>query len=129
MTAERVTTVAVTVAVGVLTGLAGTLMHRWHAGDLPVGMALALLTVLVGGVLARAAADGAGLLLTGLAGLVTVQVLTLAGPGGDVVVTDQALSYVWLLGQPLVTAAAALAPRRWFSDEPVPLPRHGAAGA
>jgi len=117
---DRTGHVVAAVVAGVVVGAAGTLVHRWSAGGLPVGVGVALVVVLVGGVFARSAADGVGVFLFGLAGVLTSQTMTFVSPNGDVLVTDQLLSYVWLLGLPVVTALAMLTPRRWYSDDPVP---------
>jgi N-acetyl-1-D-myo-inositol-2-amino-2-deoxy-alpha-D-glucopyranoside deacetylase len=111
-------------ATGVIVGVCGTLVHRADVWNLPGGLVLALFAAAVGAVFARAVGDGVGVFLYGLVGLVTCQALTLAGPGGDVLVTGQALSYVWLLGLPLMTVAAAFTPRSWYSDLPTLRPRH-----
>ncbi|MCU1433087.1 MAG: hypothetical protein JWP95_2192 [Actinotalea sp.] len=101
--------------VGVLIGVIGTSIHRSRP---PLGLALALLIVLVAGVLARAWA-GAPAMLTLAMGIATsVAVLGAGGPGGDVLIAADPLGYVWY-GGAAVVALAALAPRRWFSDRPL----------
>ncbi|MDD9206876.1 hypothetical protein PU560_10415 [Georgenia sp. 10Sc9-8] len=109
-------------AAGVAAAGAGTLIHRWEWVDLPAGMALALLVAVTGAVFARAAAGGTGMFVYLVAGFLTTQVMTFLRPGGDVLVTGEAIGYVWLLGFPVATLLAALAPRRWF----VGLPEGGA---
>ena len=114
----RAVAAVVAVVAGVVVGAAGTLVHRWTAGGVPTGLPAAFALVVVGAVFARSAADGAGVFLLGLAGVLTTQTMTFVSPNGDVLVTDQLLSYAWLLGMPLVAALTMLAPRRWFSDGP-----------
>jgi hypothetical protein len=114
----RVVAAVVAVVAGVVVGAAGTLVHRWTAGGVPTGLPAALALVVVGAVFARSAADGAGVFLLALAGVLTTQTMTFVSPNGDVLVTDQVLSYAWLLGMPLAAALTMLAPRTWFSDGP-----------
>ena len=108
------------VVAGVVVGAAGTLGHRWSVDGLLVGVVAALVVVLVGGVFARSAADGVGVFLLGLAGVLTALTMTFVSPNGDALVPDQPLSFVWLLGMPLVAGLSMVTPRRWYSDEPVP---------
>jgi N-acetyl-1-D-myo-inositol-2-amino-2-deoxy-alpha-D-glucopyranoside deacetylase len=114
----RMVAAVVAVVAGVVVGAAGTLVHRWSSGDVPTGLLAAYAIVVVGAVFARSAADGAGVFLFGLAGVLTTQTMTFVSPNGDVLVTGEPLSYAWLLGLPVVTALTMLVPRRWFSDGP-----------
>ena len=103
-------------ALGVLVGAFGTVVHRTAV---PWGIAACLAFVLASGVLARAWAQMAGLAAYGLGWVAVVQVLSLAGPGGDVLVPGgQPIGYAWVGAGMLMVAAAAFAPARWFSDEP-----------
>ncbi|UNX55669.1 DUF6113 family protein [Georgenia sp. TF02-10] len=111
----------VAVITGVVVGACGTLVHRWET---PAGLVLALLLVLSGGVFARAAGGGALLLLHGFVAVATTLALTFAGPGGDVLVTDQPLGYAWLLGLVVALVAVAPTPRSWYAE--TPLGRRGA---
>jgi hypothetical protein len=106
---------------GALVGLVGTVAHRAAVVDLPVhlGLVLSLLAVLAAAVLARSWGGFAGLLGYGIGWVVVVQLLSLEGPGGDVLVPSQAVGYVWIYGGLLVVAAAAFLPRSWFSERPV----------
>lgn len=116
----RAVAAVVAVVAGVVVGAAGTLVHRWSAGAVPTGLLAAFAVVVVGAVFARSAADGGGVFLFGLAGVLTSQTMTFVSPNGDVLVTDEVISYVWLLGLPVVTALTMLLPRRWFADGPAP---------
>ena len=113
--------------VGVVVGLVGTVAHRAPVVDLPVhlGLVLALVTVLAAGVLARAWAGYAGLLGYGIGWVAVVQLLSLEGPGGDVLVPSQPVGYVWIYGGLLVVVVAAFLPRSWFGDRPVRSALHG----
>ncbi|MCB7136525.1 DUF6113 family protein [Cellulosimicrobium marinum] len=108
--------------VGSVVGLVGTVAHRAPVVDLRVlhlGLVLALLAVLAGGVLARAWSGLAGLVGYGVGWVAVVQLLALEGPGGDVLVPSQVVGYVWIYGGMLVVAVAAFLPRSWFSERPV----------
>ena len=117
--------------VGALVGLVGTVAHRAHllGVDLPRGagrgIVLALLTVLAAATLARAWGGMAGLLGFGIGWVVVVQLLSVGGPGGGVLVPSEPVGYVWIYGGMLVVAAAAFLPRSWFSDRPVRTAQHG----
>lgn len=103
-------------ALGVLIGAVGTVVHRTAV---PWGITGCLAFVLASGVTARAWAGLAGLLAYGLGWVAVVQVLSLAGPGGDVLMpAGQLIGYAWVGGGMLMVAAAAFAPARWFSDSP-----------
>lgn len=100
---------------GGLVGAAGTAMHR---AAMPWGVALCLALVLASSVLVRAWVGLVGLLAHGVGWVVVVQVLSLTGPGGDVLIpAGQAIGYVWIVGGMLMIAAGAFAPARWFRDE------------
>lgn len=114
MTRIRIGRLLGTLALGVVIGLIGTFMHRSVA---PWGLVLALLTLLSGGFLARAWTAGAGVLTLGLGWLASVQVLSLSGPGGDVVVPAHLLGYFWVYGGLVFIVAAVLAPKSWFRDD------------
>lgn len=101
--------------VGLVIGVVGTGIHR---AVQPWGLLLALLTVFVGGVLARAWGDWPAMLAMGLGVMTAVGVLGARGPGGDVLVAAQPVGYAWY-GGALAVALAGLLPARWFSDRPV----------
>ncbi|WP_246169083.1 DUF6113 family protein [Actinotalea subterranea] len=100
---------------GVVVGVVGTVVHRWH---MPWGLVLALASVLSASVVARAWTGWAGMLSVGLGVALAVGVLAVEGPGGDVLVAAQPVGYVWY-GGALVTVLAGLLPARWFSERPV----------
>lgn len=105
------------VALGAVIGAVGTVVHR---STRPWGLVLALLLVLVAAVTTRA---WAGLLATVglLVGLfVVIQVLSSAGPGGDVLVpASDGYGWTWVGGAMLLPVLTALAPRGWFADVPL----------
>ncbi|MEE6273057.1 PIG-L family deacetylase [Georgenia sp. MJ206] len=108
-------TTPVAALLGVVVAVLGTVVHRWEQAGRPTGMVLALAGVLAAATAARALAGAGGLLVMTLAVVVVTQAMTFVRPGGDVLVTGEALSYVWLFGAPLVCVVAAVLPRRWFA--------------
>ncbi|MDM7830801.1 hypothetical protein [Cellulomonas edaphi] len=108
-------------ALGLGVGAFGTVMHRSVP---PWGAVLALVLVLSTGIMARA--WGGLLALVGLAlgVLVSVQVLSQTGPGGDVLVPSGDgvrapwLGYLWAYGSIVLLVVAAVVPRRWFAEAP-----------
>lgn len=100
---------------GGVIGAAGTVLHRaW----MPWGVVACLALVLASAVLARAWVGLTGLLVYGIAWVVVVQVLSLTGPGGDVLIpAGQIVGYAWILGGLVMMAVAAFAPRAWFAGE------------
>ena len=108
---------AVALVLGAVVGTVGTVTHRAIA---PWGVVIALALVLAAGVAVRAWSGYVS--LVGYAGglCLLIQVLSQSGPGGDVLVpAGDSIGWVWIIGAALATGAAAFAPRRWFSDEPV----------
>jgi hypothetical protein len=108
---------ALALVLGAAVGIAGTVAHRAMS---PWGVVLALTLVLAAGIAVRAW-SGYVALVAYAGGLVfIVQMLSQSGPGGDVLVpAGGAIGWVWIIGSVVVTGAAAFAPRRWFSEEPV----------
>lgn len=105
-----------TVALGVLVGVVGSVVHRGHW---PLGLVGALALVVSAGVLARALAGGAGLLGTGAGMLATTVLLAQEGPGGDVLMpAGDDHGILWLAGSVLVLVPVAFLPRPWFDDTP-----------
>lgn len=103
----------VALLLGGVVATVGTIAHRlWVPGVL----VLALVVVLAAGVMVRAWIGTGGLVAYGLGWLVLVQVAATTGPGGDVLLPGQAISYVWMGGGMLMIGVAAFAPRRWFTD-------------
>lgn len=108
--------VLVSLLAGLVMGALGTVVHRFTLEGLPVGIVLGLAGVLAAAVAARAIAGGGGLLLAALAVVGTTQAMAFLRPGGDVLVTNEAISYAWLFGAPIACVLAALLPARWFGD-------------
>ncbi len=109
-----------TLVLGVVVGVMGTVMHR---SIRPWGLVLCLLLVLAAAVTARAFGGLVAWIgyLLGLAG--TVLVLAQKGPGGDVLLpSGQKIGLVWLFGSIVVAIVGMLLPRAWFADVPRPRP-------
>ncbi|WP_089776042.1 PIG-L family deacetylase [Ruania alba] len=104
---------AFTGLMGVVVTAAATAFHRWEP---PFGVMIALLVVLSSGVLARSFADRIGVLVHGLAVAATVLAIAYLRPGGDVVVTDEAIGTVWLLGALVAAVTPTVLPGSWFRD-------------
>lgn len=100
--------------IGVAIGVVGSAVHR----ALPWGLALALVTVVAAGIFARSWGGGATVVAVGLGVAVTVGVMSLEGPGGDVLIVPDAVGWAWSLGAVLAGVAFVL-PASWFRDEPV----------
>jgi Family of unknown function (DUF6113) len=101
---------------GAFIGVAGTTLHRSAP---PWGMALCLAVVLTSTVAVRAWAGLLPVLGYALGWLATVQVLSLTGPGGDVLVpAGDTLGYVWGIGGMVAIGVACFLPTRWFRDTP-----------
>lgn len=110
---------------GAVVGVVGTGVHR---AERPLGLALALLAVLLTGVLTRAWIGWSGMLAAALGTMAVVGVLGATGPGGDVLIALDPIGLVWYFGAAAV-AVAGLLPRRWFADRPVGREvNHGSAG-
>jgi Family of unknown function (DUF6113) len=105
-------------ALGVLIGVVGTVLHRSLP---PLGMVLCLAVVLSSTVVVRAWAGLLPVIGYAVGWLVAVQTMSLAGPGGDVLVpAGDWLGYVWGLGGMVLIGVACFLPGRWFRDEPAP---------
>ena len=103
------------VLLGAVVGVVGTGVHR---ANQPWGLVLALGTVVSAAVLARAWARGLGMAALGLGLVAVVLAMAFVGPGGDVLITDEAIGYAWLAGPALVLGVALL-PAGLFSDRPM----------
>ncbi len=110
--------VLASVALGAGAGVLGTVSHRTTWYDLPGGVVVAMALTLAVAVVCRAWSGLGALLACGAGWLVAVQVLSVVGPGGDVLVPAQAVGLWWTYGGLVVLVVAAFLPRSWFSDRP-----------
>ncbi len=107
------------VPVGLAVGLVGTFMHRSVE---PFGLALGLATVVAAGVFSRANAGLWGAVAYTVTWAIVVQVLSLEGPGGDVIVPAATVGYVWTYGGLVAALAPLMLPARWFADDDPTVP-------
>ncbi|MFC4554101.1 PIG-L family deacetylase [Georgenia faecalis] len=109
-------TLPVAFAAGLITAALGTVVHRFEWQGWPVGMVLALVSVLAASTAARAFAGYGGTIVATLTVVFTTQAMTFVRPGGDVLVTGEPMSYAWLLGAPVLALLPVVLPTRWFAD-------------
>ena len=101
---------------GVLVGALGTVLHRSIP---PWGVAICLTLAFAAAVTVRAWTGYVALAGYAVGLLVTVQLLTQRGPGGDTLAPDQqAVGWVWVLGSIAVTIVAGVLPGALFDDRP-----------
>lgn len=98
---------------GLVVGVMGTMVHRqW----LPWMLIAALIVSLSAALWMRSwrGIAAAGPYAAGW--MVAVQVLSLPGPGGNVLITAQPSGYLWTLGGSLLVLLVLVLPRRWFIE-------------
>lgn len=120
--ARTVLRVLLAVALGVAAAALGTATHRTIWNDLPVGLLIALALTASTALVCRAWAGLATLAAAGVGWVVAVQVMTVEGAGGDVLIVDpgQAIpfawaSVAWAWGGILLIGVVAFLPARWFA--------------
>lgn len=106
------------IALGVVMGALGTVVHRYGADSLYLGLVLAFALTAAAGVLARAWAGYGTLLGFGIGWVAVVQALSLPGSGGDVVVPAGILGMVWSYAGVAILALVAFLPSSWFAEVP-----------
>jgi hypothetical protein len=111
--------VLLAVALGLVIGALGTAVHRY--GDEPwfPGLVLALALTTAAAVMCRAWAGYGALLAFGGGWVVAVQLMSLRGSGGDVLVPAGTLGLVWTYVGLVLLAVAAFLPASWFRDVPL----------
>lgn len=108
------------VLLGLVVGAVGTVMHRSMR---PWGVVLCLLLVLAAAVTARAWGGRPAWAGLAVAATATSWLLSVQGPGGDVLVpAHQAIGWVWLVGVPVACVVVALLPAALFDDRPRAVP-------
>lgn len=111
--------VALALCLGAVIGALGTVVHRFGHDTWYLGMALALAVTAAAAIMCRAW-SGFGTLLAFAGGwVVLVQLMSLRGSGGDVLVTAGTLGMVWTYAGVAVLGATAFLPSTWFRDVPV----------
>jgi hypothetical protein len=105
-----------TLVLGLVVGIIGTVMHRWHE---PWGVVLCLALVVAGSVTSRAWAGWPTWVTYAGGVFFAVQALSQTGPGGDVLVpAGQLIGWVWVIGSIGLALATGLLPARLFRDAP-----------
>lgn len=94
---------------GVITASVGAVAHR---GFPPLGVALCVIMVAMGAAFARTWLGWAGLGLFAGAWMTMTFVWALEGPGGSVLIVQDALGIGWLVGGAVAIVAAAVVPTR-----------------
>ena len=108
-------------ALGAIVGVLGTVMHR---SVRPWGLVVCLVLVLAAAVTSRAWGGLVALIGYSVGWCAIVALLSLTGPGGDVLIpagggrASELLGQAWVLGGWLPIAVTAFLPGRWFSDQP-----------
>jgi len=116
LTAGAIGTAVATLVLGVVVGALGTVMHRSIE---PWGVVVCLVLAFAAAITARAWGGFVALAGYAIGLVVSVQVLTQEGPGGDVLVPDgQAIGWWWVLGSIVVTILAGVLPGALFDDRP-----------
>ncbi len=109
----RYATWAISLIVGAVYGVAGTIAHAYRIGWFPLGLILAVIGC---GALLMAvrllAADRWAALAAGLGMMGTTLMFSGEGPGGSVVVPQDTLALVWTFAVPLLVAVTVAWPER-----------------
>ena len=114
--------------IGLAVGVLGTLVQRSGAAQgLPWGMALAYLLVALAAWWVRSDSGTMGLALHLVASTVVVWLLSMRGPGGDVLMPyanfpmffAKYAVFLWMGGLVLIQTLAICLPASWFADGPL----------
>lgn len=113
--ARVVWSVLVVAALGAITALVGAGAHR-ALGWTGLGLCLAMMVAAT--VFARAWRGFVGLTAMAVPWTVLTIMFAMPGPGGSLLIVQDAHGLAWVYGGAAAFAVAALAPRRLFSDRP-----------
>lgn len=114
--------------IGLAVGVLGTLVQRSGAAQgLPWGMVLAYLLVVLAAWWVRCDSGTMGLALHLVASTVAVWLLSMRGPGGDVLMPYASFPaffakyavFLWMGGLVLIQTLAICLPASWFADGPL----------
>ncbi|MBE1874224.1 hypothetical protein [Myceligenerans pegani] len=111
--------VLLAVALGLVIGALGTSVHRYGDESWYPGMALALAITVTAATMCRAWAGYGALLAFAGGWVVAVQLMSLRGSGGDVLVPAGTLGLVWTYAGVVLLGVAAFLPASWFREVPV----------
>ncbi len=109
----RIVEFAAALLFGVFVAVLGTAAHRAYE---PYALIFALLAVLVSSVMVRAWLGLGGVAAFGAGWMIMAQLFALGGPGGDILMPNQFITYVWLFGGVAAVGAACFTPRIWYSE-------------
>jgi hypothetical protein len=128
-TAHRRTTrgtvvrIAASFLLGIFIGALGTASHRSFLYAIPMGLVLGLIMTASLALMCRAWVGRAALAAAGVGWLIAVQILSLQGAGGDILVLDPSAQVPWSwagvifsYGGLVLFGAVALCPSGWFTD-------------
>lgn len=98
---------------GVFVGALGSLTHRSIP---PWGLVLGVVATVLLSIWLRSSGDWAALGGGILGWFVTVQILSMAGPGGDLLILGDGLGYGWFIAGTIATLAGGFLPRRFLAE-------------
>ncbi|MFV0634209.1 hypothetical protein [Demequina sp.] len=99
---------------GVITASVGAVAHRGYP---PFGVLACVVMVALAAVFARAWLGYGGLGVFAGTWMVATFVWSLEGPGGSVLIAQDALGVAWLAGASIVIVAASVVPSKWLVGE------------
>ncbi|MFD2840902.1 DUF6113 family protein [Populibacterium corticicola] len=109
----RVVEYATALLFGAFVAVLGTAAHRAYE---PYALIFALLAVVVSGVMVRAWIGLGGVAAFGAGWMIMAQLFALGGPGGDIMMPNQVITYVWLFGGVVAVGAVCFTPRKWYAE-------------
>lgn len=121
--------VLLAVALGLVIGALGTTVHRYGDESWYSGMVLALAVTVAAAIMSRAWSGYSALLAFAGGWIVAVQLMSLRGSGGDVIVPAGTLGLIWNYAGVGLLGAAAFLPGSWFRDVPVRGPARDTDGS
>ncbi|WP_201846824.1 DUF6113 family protein [Myceligenerans indicum] len=111
--------VLLAVALGLVIGALGTAVHRYGDESWYLGLVLALVLTASAAIMTRAWSGYSALLAFAGGWVVAVQLMSLRGSGGDVLVPAGTLGLVWTYAGVVLLGVTAFLPASWFREEPV----------
>ncbi len=108
---RRTIEIALTVLMGAVVAAVGAGAHR----ALPyVGVVLSILAVLAGMVFARAWLEWVGVIAFAVPWAALTTLFSQRGPGNSLLISADALGYLWLFGGAAMIIAVSIVPARWL---------------
>lgn len=112
---DVVSAVLIGALLGVVIGVAGSFVIR-VGGDTYVGLVISLLAFFAAALFCRTIAGPAALVSLYVAMAVSIGVVVLVRPGGDIILIDDLRTYIWIGGAAVLALTAAALPTRWFEN-------------